>query len=203
MENLLKKLKENNMNGYLAENSKEALALAVDLIPAGARIAMGNSLTLRQTGIFAELVSGKYNLINQFAEGIAPEENLKRRREGLLADVYFSSANAITLNGELINVDGKGNRVAAMLFGPPKIIVIAGINKVVRTEEEAWERIRSFTAPGLAKQLGRKTPCSLTGQCSDCNSPQRICRCYTVIKSQMPADKDRIHVIIVNENLGI
>ena len=203
VESLLKSLKANNINGYFAKNSEEAKELALGLIPKNSVVGMGNSLTLRQTNIFDSLASGNYQLINQFEPGITPEENLRRRRESLLSDVYFTGVNAISLNGELINIDGKGNRVAAIMFGPQKVVIVAGKNKIVNDEEEAWERLKMQAAPALAKKLGRNTPCAKTGTCSDCASAERICRCYTVIKGQMPADKDRIHVIIVDENLGI
>ncbi len=203
MEHLLKKLKANNINGYFVKNSEEAKELALGLIPRNSVVGMGNSLTLRETNIFKYLTAGDYQIINQFEPGIKPEENLRRRRESLLSDVYFTGANAISRNGEIINIDGKGNRVAAMMFGPQKVVIVAGKNKIVDDEEEAWERLKMHAALALAKKLGRNTPCAKTGTCTDCASAERICRCYTVIKGQMPADKDRIHVIIVNENLGI
>lgn len=203
MKELIEILKNNNINGYYAENALEAKKIALSLIPDGAQIAMGNSLTLRQTAIYEALESGPYNFINQFEAGITPDENLNRRKKGMLADVYFTSSNALTKMGELVNIDGKGNRVAAMLFGPDKVVIIVGKNKIVNDEKDAWARVQKFVAPNLAKKLGRDTPCAVTGVCLNCQSPQRICRCYTTIKSQMPADKDRIHVIIVNEDLGI
>lgn len=203
MQDLLLKFKENNINGYFVGDSAEAKQLALSLIPDGAKVAMGNSLTLRETGIYEALESGNYNFINQFEAGITPEENLRRRKEGMISDVYFSSTNALTKEGELVNIDGKGNRVAAMLFGPDKVIIVVGKNKIVENEAEAWERIQKYAAPKLAKRLGRGLPCAIAGICLNCKSPQRICRCYTVIKSQMPADKDRIHVIIVDEELGL
>lgn len=203
MEKIIKKLQNNNFKAYFVENSKEARELALRMIPRDSVVGMGNSLTLRETGIFDELISGDYNVINQFKEGLTPEENLQLRKQSLLADVYFTGVNAITENGELINIDGKGNRIAAMSFGPDKVIIVAGKNKIVKNEEEAWKKLRNNTAPSLATRLGRTTPCSKTKVCSDCNSPQRICRYYLVIKSQMPADNNRIHIIIVNEDLGI
>lgn len=203
MQNLIHKLKANHINAYLAKDKQQAKAIALQLIPPNAVVAMGNSLSLRETGIFEALTIGDYQLINQFEPGISNEENLKRRKQGMLADVYFTGTNALTMNGELVNIDGKGNRVAAMLFGPEKVIVIAGKNKLVANEAEAWQRLRSYVAPALAKRLGRATPCAQTGECSDCQSPERICRLYTIIKSQMPADAQRIHVIIVNEDLGL
>ncbi|MDT8902392.1 lactate utilization protein [Anaeroselena agilis] len=203
MQQLLERLKSRNMHGYLARDRAEAKELALGLIPSEAVIAMGNSLTLRETGIFDALTDGRYNVINQFEQGISADENLRRRKQGLLADVYFTSANAVSLDGELFNIDGKGNRVAAMLFGPERVIVVVGRNKLVRDQAQAWQRLREATAPALARRLKRSTPCAVTGTCADCNSPERICRCYTVISSQMPAGKDRIHVIIVNEDLGL
>jgi len=203
MDKVIERLSANNMRGYLVNSREEACKLALELIPAEATVAMGNSLTLRETGIFAALTGGDYKLINQFEPGIPPEENIKRRKQGLLADVYFTGTNAVTSDGELVNIDGKGNRVAAMLFGPDKVIVVVGKNKLVRDRTEAWNRLRTEAAPALAKKLGRSTPCAATGVCSECSSPERICRCYTVIGSQMPADKNRIHVIIVNEDLGL
>lgn len=203
MDKLLAKLRSNNMQGYLARSCEEAKSIALGLIPKDAVIAMGNSLTLRETGIFAAITTGGFKIINQFEPGISAAENLKRRKEGLQAEVYFTSTNAITAEGELVNIDGKGNRVAAMMFGPDKVIVIVGANKIVQNLEAAWQRLKEKTAPQLAKKLGRTTPCAITGACSNCSSPDRICRCYSVIGSQMPADKDRIHVIIVEEALGI
>ncbi|MDR3588279.1 MAG: lactate utilization protein [Negativicutes bacterium] len=203
MDKVIERLRSNNIQGYLASSREEACKLALALIPRGATVATGNSLTLRETGIFAALTGGSYNLINQFEPGIPPEENIRRRKQGLLADVYLTGTNALTMDGELVNIDGKGNRVAAMLFGPDRVIVVAGKNKLVRDQAEAWDKLRKQTAPALAKKLGRSTPCAASGICSDCASPERICRCYTVIGSQMPADRDRIHVIIVAEDLGL
>ena len=203
MDQLIEKLRSNNIQCYVTNNREEAQRIALELIPQGALIAMGNSLTLREVGIFEVIAKGNYNFINQFETGISASENLKRRKAGLMADVYVTSTNAITYEGELVNIDGKGNRVAAMMFGPDKVIVIVGENKIVKDREEAWTRLKEKTAPELAKKLGRATPCATTGKCSNCSSPDRICRFYTIIGGQMPGDKDRIHVILVREHLGI
>lgn len=200
---LIENLRHRNITGYLARDRAEAKTLALGLIPPGAAVAMGNSLTLRETGIFDALTGGGYNIVNQFEPGISPAENLARRKQGLLADVYLTGANAVTQAGELVNIDGKGNRVAAIMFGPDKVIIVAGRNKIVRDLDHAWRRLRQHTAPALARRLGRATPCAATGACADCGSPEKICRCYTVLAGQMPADKDRIHVILVDENLGL
>lgn len=203
MDRLMRNLEVNHFTVHRAGNKDEAREIALSLIPPGAKVGMGNSLTLRETGIFAALTSGAFNTINQFEAGISPEENLRRRKAGMIADVYFTSTNVLTMDGALINVDGKGNRVAAMMFGPDRVVVVVGKNKIVVDEAAAWEKMRGSIAPTLAKRLGRATPCAGTGTCSDCQSPQRICRCYTVIRSQMPADRDRIHIILVDEDLGI
>ncbi len=203
MDKLIEKLRSINIRAYSACDREEAKRLALGLITPGATIAMGNSVTLRETGIFDAIVNGGYKTINQFEPGISAEENLKRRKAGMSADVYFTSTNALTLDGELVNIDGKGNRVAAMMFGPERVIVIVGENKIVKDQEEAWLRLKEKVAPELTKKLGRSTPCAKTGKCSNCSSPERVCRCYTVINGQMPADKDRIHVILVKEPLGI
>lgn len=200
---IIEKLGAGNIQGHYAANREEARHIALGLISPGSIVAMGNSATLRETGIFDALVSGDFKVINQFEPGISPEENLRRRKLGLTADVYFTSTNALTLNGQLVNADGKGNRVAAMLFGPDRVIIVAGKNKIVEDLEAAWRRLRTTAAPRLAAKLGRNTPCAKTGMCADCFAAERICRFYTVIASQMPADKDRIHVIIVDEELGL
>ena len=203
MEKLVEKLRSINVQAYIVPDREEAKRLALSLIPQDATIAMGNSATLREVGLFDALVNGVHNFINQFEPGISADENLRRRKAGMLADVYFTSANALTMEGELVNIDGKGNRVAAMMYGPEKVIVIVGENKIVKDREEAWQRIQEKVAPELTKRLGRSTPCAFSGKCSNCSSPERVCRCYTVINGQMPSDKERIRVILVKEQLGI
>lgn len=203
MDHLIRNLEANHFTVHRASTKDEAREIALGLVPPGASVGMGNSLTLRETGIFEALTSGAFDTINQFEAGIPPGENLRRRKASMVADVYFTSTNALTMDGALINVDGKGNRVAAMMFGPDRVVVVVGRNKVVHDEAAAWEKMRANIAPSLAKRLGRSTPCVSTGACSECQSPQRICRCYTIIRSQMPADRDRIHIVLVDEDLGI
>jgi L-lactate utilization protein LutB len=203
LEEIIKSFRKNNFTAYFVHDKEEAKNLALSLIPQGATVGMGNSLTLRETGIFEELTGGKYNVINQFEAGLSREENLKLRKQSMISDVYFTSVNAISKKGELFNIDGKGNRVAAMMFGPDKVIIVVGINKIVEDEEGAWIRLKDSVSPKLAKKLNRKTPCAITGVCSNCDSPERICRHYTVIRSQMLDDINRINIIIIDEELGI
>ena len=146
------------------------------------------------------LRSGRYDFLDRAKEGLSSEDIDKIYRESFFADAYFSSSNAITEDGELYNVDGNGNRVAALLFGPKKVIIVAGVNKIVKNIDEAIKRNREVAAPANAKRLNKKTPCTKVGFCMDCKSPEKICREYTIIRSQK--DNDRIHVIFINENIG-
>ena len=146
------------------------------------------------------LRSGKYKFLDRYVEGLSKDDLKKLYRDTFSADVYFTSTNAITEKGELYNVDGNGNRIAAMLYGPDKVIVIAGVNKIVRDIEEAVMRNERISAPANCKRLNRNTPCVKVGHCVNCSSEERICSEYTVIKRQ--GNKDRIHVIFLNEELG-
>lgn len=196
----IKALKENNMNGYLVKDREELIDKIDELVNEGALVSCGGSMTLAESGVKDYLRSGRYNFLDRDKEGLTPDEVKKIYIESFLADAYFTSTNAITEEGELYNVDGNGNRVAAMLYGPEKVIVIAGINKIVKDLEEAIKRNRAVAAPANAKRLNKKTPCAEIGHCMDCKSKEKICREYTVIRSQ--GNSNRIHVIFMNENLG-
>lgn len=193
-------LKKNNMNGYYAKNRDEVIKLIEDIVAEGSKVAVGGSETLSELGVLEYLRSGRYDFLDRYKAGLTPEEVTNIFKQSFLADAYLSGCNAITENGELYNVDGNGNRVAAMLYGPDKVIVICGVNKIVKDVDEAIKRNRAISAPMNAKRLNRKTPCAKVGYCMDCNSPERICNEYTLIKKQrLP---ERMHVIFLNENLG-
>ena len=193
-------LKKNNMNGYYAKNRDEVIKLIEDIVAEGSKVAVGGSETLSELGVLEHLRSGRYDFLDRYKAGLTPEEVTNIFKQSFLADAYLSGCNAITENGELYNVDGNGNRVAAMLYGPDKVIVICGVNKIVKDVDEAIKRNRAISAPMNAKRLNRKTPCAKVGYCMDCNSPERICNEYTLIKKQrLP---ERMHVIFLNENLG-
>jgi len=196
----IKNLRKNNMNGYFVQDEKEALKKIEELIGEGDTVSVGGSMTLFETGVIDFLRNGKYNFLDRYEEGLAPEDIKEIYRKSFSADAYFTSSNALTEEGELYNVDGRGNRVAAMIYGPDKVIVIVGINKIVRDLDEAIMRNRELAAPANVKRLNKKTPCAEVGYCMDCKSKDRICNEYVVIKKQM--DGDRIHVIIVNKELG-
>ncbi|MDD7796277.1 lactate utilization protein [Clostridium sp. 'White wine YQ'] len=200
IERVIDALNKNNMNGYLVNSKDELIDKIKELVKEGSKVACGGSMTLFETGVIEHLRSNRYDFLDRYEEGLTGEEIKNIFRQSFFSDAYFASSNAITESGEIYNVDGNGNRVAAILYGPDKVIIVAGINKIVKDLDEAIKRNRAVSAPANAKRLNKATPCTRVGYCMDCKSPDRICREYTVIKSQ--GDKDRIHVIFLNEELG-
>ncbi len=200
IERTIKALEKNNMRGYLVANEKELIEKIKEILPENSLVACGGSVTLFKSGVIEFLRDGHYNFLDRYKENLSPEDIKDIFRKSFSADGYFTSTNAITECGELYNVDGTGNRVAAMLYGPDKVIVVTGVNKIVKNIEEAIERNKNICAPANTRRLGMATPCKELGYCTDCSSPQRICCEYTVIKKQRISD--RIHVIFLNENLG-
>ncbi|MDQ0151273.1 lactate utilization protein [Eubacterium multiforme] len=196
----IESLKKNNMNGYYAKNREELIKLIETIVKTGSKVSCGGSMTLFETGIIDHLRCERYEFLDRYKEGLTKEEVVDIYKKAFFADAYFVSSNAVTEKGELYNVDGNGNRVAAMLYGPDKVIVICGVNKIVKDVHEAIKRNRECAAPINAKRLSRKTPCTKVGYCMDCNSPERICNEYTLIKRQN--NPERIHVIFLNENIG-
>ncbi len=198
--NLIRTLQKNNINGYLVENREELISQIESIVEEKSVVSVGGSMTLFDLGIIDYLRGGRYEFLDRYKQGLSPADIEDIYRRSFFADAYFTSTNAITEEGELYNVDGTGNRVAAMLYGPKKVIVIVGTNKIVQNMDEAIKRVREIAAPLNTKRLNRKTPCVKVGHCMDCNSPERICNEYTVIKRQR--DKNRMHVIFINENTG-
>ena len=192
-------LEKNNMNGYIVNSKEELIDMIISLTNEGDKVSCGGSMSLVETGVMDHLRSGRYELLDRYKEGLTQEEIKKIFRESFFCDAYFTSTNAITEEGELYNVDGNGNRVAAMLYGPDKVIVIAGVNKIVIDIDEAISRVENFAAPANAKRLNKKTPCTVTGKCMNCSSPERICREYTVIRKPVP---NRIFILLLNEDYG-
>jgi L-lactate utilization protein LutB len=194
----MKNLEKNNMSSYFVQNKKEALAKLLELVSSGSTIGHGGSKTLEEIDAFRILEKNNCRILKMY--GKTKEESLKLRKEIFFCDVFLSSSNAITKDGTLINVDKTGNRIAAITFGPKKVIIISGKNKIVKDEKEAIERIRNIVAPLNAKRLGIKTPCTFTGKCMDCASPKRIC-CTKIVHGWQNT-KGRISIIIVDEKLG-
>lgn len=194
-------LKSRRINCCYCETAKEASDLVMKMIPKGAVVSQGGSATLDQTGIREALLQrSEITFIDPYADGLSPEEKITRRRQGLTADFFLCSTNAITRNGQLVNRDGMGNRVSAMIFGPRKVVVVAGMNKIVPDIETALARIETVAAPMNTRRLNRKTPCASTLLCEECSSPDRICAATTIIDWQM--DPDRMWVILIGESLG-
>jgi hypothetical protein len=199
-ESVIEALKKNRMNASFVADPAQVAAMVMEMIPANASVAMGGSITMFQTGVVDALRQGPVRLIDRYEPGIPGEEVMARLKRGLTADVIVSGVNAVTEQGELVFVDATCNRVAPILFGPDKVILIAGCNKIVPNLAYAQERIRHFVAPTNAHRLGRKTPCATTGHCDDCASPDRICNATVVIHKQ--ANPNRLHLILVGGELG-
>ncbi|CEI72817.1 lactate utilization protein [Romboutsia hominis] len=200
IEKTIKALEKNNMNGYLAKDTDDIINIIKELVDEKSLVACGGSMTLFKTGIIDLLRSGRYNFLDRYEENLSPQEMKEIFRKSFCADAYFTSTNAITEEGELYNVDGMGNRVAAMLYGPDKVIVVCGVNKIVKNIDEAINRNKVVSAPANAKRLNAKTPCKEVGYCMDCSSSERICCEYTIIKKQRIPN--RIHIIFINESFG-
>lgn len=193
-------LERNNINGFYVKDESQLLQRIKALVPEHSTVAMGDSVSLWETGIMDLLRNGNYNFLDKYREGITRDEKKELYRQSFSADSFLSSTNAVTEEGELYNIDGNGSRVAAMLYGPEQVIIVAGINKIVRNLEEAEKRVRNYAAPLDAKRLHKKTPCASLGYCVDCKSEERICNDFVVIRRQFT--KGRIKVIIVGKSLG-
>jgi hypothetical protein len=197
---VVKELQKNNFQAIYCANSKEALSYILENIPENAKIGVGGSSTIREIGLLTRLQEKGFVLYDHNTPGLTLEEKTEQRYKQLTSDLFLCSTNAITLKGELVNRDGLGNRVAAMMFGPKKVIVVAGINKVARDVEQADQRIKIHAAPLNTKRHELPNPCLKTGQCADCHSSSRICNITTIIH-RCPALTE-IHVVLIGEDLG-
>lgn len=198
---IIKNLEKRRMAGSYSADAAQALNEVVEMIPPGATVFRCGSMTAAGMGLWGAIAAlPEVNLIDPYRPELSPEDGLELRRQGLTADVMIASTNAITLDGKLVNLDGMGNRVAAMAFGPKKVILVVGMNKIAPDLESAVARVKHYAAPVNAIRFGVKTPCLENGLCSDCKSPQRICNMWSTIEGHMI--KDRIHVKLVGENLG-
>ncbi|MDO4544696.1 MAG: lactate utilization protein [Bacillota bacterium] len=200
MEKIIKNLEKRNMMGYYCDSVDEAVEQIMALIPEESEVAWGGSITLGEIGIKEKLKEGNYQ-VNDPMSFTDPQQALEARRQALHSDVFLSSLNAITMDGEIVNIDGTGNRVAAIVFGPKKVILIAGANKVVLNEADAMDRIRNDACPPNCIRLDRKTPCALTGKCSECLIKGATV-CCQLLTTRFSGIDDRIHVVLVNETLG-
>ena len=194
-------LEKRRMGGSYVPTAAQAIREIVEMIPAGSTVSRCGSMSAVEMGLWEEIAKlPDVKIIDPFQPDLSPAESMELRRQGMSADVMIASSNAITLDGKLVNLDGMGNRVAAMTFGPEKVILVVGVNKIVPDLDSAIARVKHYAAPVNSIRLGFKNPCEETGLCADCKSPKRICNMWSIIEGHMI--KDRIHVKLVGEDLG-
>jgi L-lactate utilization protein LutB len=207
----IRNLEKNNMMAYYVESKDDVVGKVAELMKDGDKVSVGGSMTLHECGVIDHLRSGRYDFNDRYKEGLKKDEIEEIFRKAFYADTYISSANAVTEDGELYNVDGNSNRVAAICYGPRSVIIVAGYNKIVEDIDAAISRVKRTAAPANCVRLSCKTYCSEKGECmslqsadsdmaSGCSSPSRICCSYVVSGYQRV--KGRIKVIIVGEELG-
>ncbi len=192
-------LKKRHMEGYYAETAGEAKNIALSLIKEGSSVAWGGSMTCTDIGLIDAVKNGNYQVIDRAEAGKSREKYKEIYGKLCTCDYFLTGANAITLDGELVNIDGTGNRVSFICFGPENVIVVAGMNKVVKGLDNALARARNVAAPINTARLERKTPCTVTGKCEDCLSPD--CICDQILITRL-SKNGRIKVILVGEELG-
>lgn len=196
----IKNLERNNMTGIFVEKKEDVSAVVEGLLKDGFVIGVGGSATLDETGILDLLRKPNYQFLDRYQPGLTPDEMKELYRRNFSADAFISSTNALTMDGELYNVDGNGNRVAPMIYGPDSVIVVAGYNKIVANIDEAVKRVNTIAAPANATRLKSGAPCIETGTCVHCQNPGRLCCSFVTLGYQRT--KGRIKVLIVGEELG-
>jgi len=197
----VKNLGKNGFTAKYFDSRNEALAYIEEIIDKFSSIGFGGSMTVLEELKLQEIALKKNKeILNHNSPELSLQEKNEIRRKQQTCDLFITSTNALTRDGKLINIDGVGNRVSAMIFGPKKVLIVAGINKITKDIHDGIKRVREISAPMNAKRLNKKTPCVETGKCVDCNSPERICRVLTILEKK-PALTD-IEIIIIGENLG-
>lgn len=198
-EGIIKKLNSRNMEGYFFADSSSCVKAITDLIEDGSVISWGGSESIKECGLMDAIKSGNYTLVDRLAAR-SPEESRELYVKAVLSDYYLMSSNAITYDGELINIDGNGNRVACLIHGPKNVILIVGMNKLVPDVESGYARVRNTASPANAKRLNRNTPCFKTGRCGNCLSDD--CMCNQVVITRRSGIPGRIKIFFVAEELG-
>lgn len=199
-EQVIKNLKKRHMDGYYCKTPQEAVSLASSLMSAGSSVTWGGCMTMKEIGLLDEIKSRHDLVVMDRADAKTPDEVDALYRKAFSADTFIMSANAITLDGELLNIDGTGNRVAALIYGPKQVLVIAGMNKVCKDLGEAMTRARNIASPPNCIRLDKKTPCASTGVCGDCLSAD--CICNQIVTTRNSRDPQRIKVILVEGSWG-
>ena len=196
----VEKLKVHDFDAIYLKTKGEAAQEILRYVTPDTKIGVGGSVTLRELGILDTLKSRGNTVYDHWTPGLSREESLELRKAEMTSDLFLSSSNAVTLQGELVNIDGFGNRVNAMTFGPGKVILVVGYNKIAGDVEEALKRVRNVATPPNSKRLNMDVPCAKLGFCVDCNSPHRVCR-IVVIHERKPVATNML-VILVGEELG-
>ena len=197
---LVKNLQSRHFEAYYCATRQEALAKALELIPEGATVGWGGALSAQQIGLTEAVKQGNYRAIDR-DKCATPEERVQAARDSMFADVFLTGANGLSLDGQMVNIDGTGNRVGAIVYGPKTVLVIAGMNKVMDSLDEALRRARTVAAPMNKQRFLGNTPCSVTGACGDCKSEGCICNQIVITRNCRPAG--RIKFVLVGEELGM
>ncbi|MDD4783749.1 MAG: lactate utilization protein [Syntrophaceticus sp.] len=197
---VVKALKKNGFDAVYFSNRDEATQFVLDSVKPEMSVGCGGSVTVKELGVPEKAREKGAEILDHGQAGLSPEEKQDIRRKELVCDLFLSSTNAVTLDGCLVNVDGTGNRVAALSFGPKRVIVVAGVNKICSNIDTAFERIRNYAAPRNNKRLSLDNPCTDSGLCMDCNTESRICRVYSVLKKRPTLSE--FTVVLVGESLG-
>lgn len=197
---LVRNLQSRHFEAYYCASKEEALKKALELIPEGASVGWGGAMSCEQIGLMQALHAGNYRAMDR-SLAKTPEEQEQMMHDMLSADVFLTGANDLSLDGQMVNIDGKGNRVAAIVYGPKNIIVVAGMNKVEDTLEAAMNRARTVAAPVNNQRFGNNNPCSVTGTCANCKNETCICNQILITRHCRPVG--RIKFILVGEDLGM
>ena len=204
LESVKQNLENNHFEVFIAQNAKQAKEIAInDIIPGLdiKTVSWGGSMSFVATGLFHELKDNPdIKVLNTFDRSLSTEEMMDLRRQSLMVDLFITGTNAVTEQGQLVNLDMMGNRVAAIMWGPKTVLLVIGRNKITSDLDEAMFRIKNYAAPVNTMNLDKKTPCAKTGVCHDCDSPDRICNYWTIIEKSFV--RKRIKIILVNEDLG-
>ena len=205
LNDLKENLEKNNFDVFIAQSLQEVRSIVMETLIPGIRpvsVSWGGSMTFVASGLYDELKEyPSMTVLDTFDKDISAGENLERRRQSLLVDLYITGTNAVTENGMLVNLDMIGNRIAALTFGPKHVVLIIGRNKIVPGLEEAMDRVKDLAAPANAMRLDKKTPCVKTASCHECESPDRICNTWTITQKSFP--KGRVKIILLNGDEGL
>lgn len=199
VENVIKNLEKRNMEGYFFEDSTSCVSAIIDMMEEGSVVSWGGSQSVLECGLMDAIQGGKYTLIDRMTAK-TPEESRDIFSKTVMADYYLMSTNAITFDGELINIDGNGNRVACLIHGPKHIIMVVGMNKLVSNVEDGYNRVRDIATPANTRRLNKNTPCFHTGRCGDCLSND--CICNQIVVTRRSGHAGRIKIFFVAEELG-